>query len=87
MTVSELIEALRKMPPSADVAYIWDGAPRSCVEQVWLARGIDPYGDSESPMVMLYDCGPVYSGWARPEGAPSEKLDPYWRIPDVNLMG
>lgn len=73
MTVTELIEVLRGMPPDADVKHLWDGEPRSTIEHVWLAKGRS---------VVTSDYGEIcYSDEGRPIGAPDPDELPYWRSP------
>ena len=74
MKVRALIEALKSMPPDADVTHLWDGEPRTAVEIVYLARG---------GFVVTSDFDMVcYSEESRPKDAPTEKDDPYWQTPN-----
>jgi len=67
MTAEKLIEALKDMPPNAEVKHLWDGEPRTTIQNVWLSRDGD---------VVTSDFSQVcYSRGARPEKAPEET---YW---------
>lgn len=70
MKVSELIEALKTMPPDAEVHHLWDGALRTEINYVWLARN-GVVGTSDFEQV-------CYDDDERPAEAPS---DPYWHTP------
>lgn len=72
MNVGELIARLQAMPQDAQVGVVYDGAHHADVENVW------PTKDGR---VLLAGAAVVYSDWDRPEGAPSAKDDPYWRLP------
>ncbi len=73
MTVAELIAKLQTLPPEEEIYYVYDGAPRGDVAHVWLAR---------SGEAILAGAGEyVYSGDARPESAPTEEEDRYWKTP------
>ena len=75
MKVKELMAKLAAMPEDAEVRSIWDGAARSKVSAVYLAR---------SGTVMLAEAGDVvYGTEARPLDAPSREQDPYWEIPET----
>lgn len=70
-TVASLIAQLQAMPPDATVSYLWDGAPRSDANLVWLAR---------SGTVIIADYGDVcYDLEDRPTDAPDER---YWSAPE-----
>jgi len=70
MKVKELQDALSKMPPEAEVDYIWDGAARSTAEIVFLAR---------SGTVMIAELSqPVYYDDDRPASAPTEEQQADW---------
>ena len=72
MKVRELIEALKQMPPNADVYHIWDGEPRTEINVVYKDR---------TGRVMTADTNMVcYSTDARPKGAPTEEENPYWKV-------
>jgi hypothetical protein len=71
MTVIEIIEKLKEMPQDAECMYIWDGAARSEVAGVYLAR---------NGKVMFIDEDVVYDGEERPDYAPTEAEDPYWHF-------
>ncbi len=50
-TVAQLIAALQKMPPDAEVRYAWDSGLRSDAEYVWLTRsGIVGIGEEGEPV-------------------------------------
>lgn len=73
MKVSALIEALKLMPPDAEVFHLWDGEPRTEIEHVYLAR---------SGIVITADHDMVcYSGENRPEDAPTYYENAYWKTP------
>ena len=73
MTVKQLIAALETMPPDADVTHLWDGAPRTGIEHVWLAR---------AGFVVTSDYDEVcYDDDARPESAPTRAVERYWHSP------
>lgn len=74
MTVGQVIEALKKMPPDADVLHLWDGEARTSIEVIWLAK---------AGYVVTSDLEHVcYSTEARPEGAPDNKEAPDWYSSD-----
>jgi hypothetical protein len=63
MRVDQLIALLQAMPQDANVFNIWDGAPRTAPELVWLSRKGD---------VMLCDYRePVYEEGFQPIDVPS----------------
>lgn len=64
MKVKDLLLILREMPPDADVGYVWDGCMRSEAAHVWLA---------------ISDDDVVYNTEDRPENAPAESENAYWR--------
>lgn len=73
MTASELIDALKALPPEARVMSLWDGAARSCVCVAYLAQ---------SGAIVLADHGDVvYHNRDRPATAPDAGQDAYWRTP------
>ncbi len=75
MKVSELIEQLKGMPQDAKVSHVWDGASRTLIEHVWLAR---------SGEVCTADGGMVvYSDEDRSETAPTSKEKPYWKTQSI----
>lgn len=70
MTVGELVQALAAMPPDAKVACHWDGALRSHVHVIWLAKsGFVALGQADEA---------VYYDQDRPEGAPLSADNHYW---------
>jgi hypothetical protein len=70
MTVKALIEALKAMPPEAEVTMLWDGGSRADVAHVWLAR---------AGYVVAAGCSEmVYDDQERPASAPHDK---YWATP------
>jgi hypothetical protein len=72
--VCDLIAALSEMPPTAEVWHLWDGEARTQIEHVWLAR---------SGAVVTADNREVaYSTEDRPESAPTEEQDQYWKTPE-----
>lgn len=70
MIVKELIAELSKMPPDAKVGYVWDGAARSWVDNVWLARSGD--------VLLAYGGAEVYNTEDRPPSAPVSEDKRYW---------
>lgn len=74
MLVRELIEKLQAMPQDLPVGYVYDGAARGSADFVWQCRGMDE-------VLIATERDPVYSDCQRPEWAPSEKEDRYWRTP------
>lgn len=75
MKAKELIEILKTMPPEATVTHLWDGLARTNIEHVWLSRG---------GFVVTSDFGMVcYSNNERPQNAPTEESDPYWKSPNT----
>jgi hypothetical protein len=76
MTVVELIEKLKKMPPRARVFHIWDGEPRTGINIVYKSR---------CGAVMTADWGEVvYSTNARPKDAPTSEENKHWCLPDFS---
>lgn len=74
MTAKELMALLATMPPDARVWHLWDGALRTEIQHVWLAR---------SGVVATADDNHVcYDTDDRPAGTPDSKQDPYWSTPD-----
>lgn len=74
MKVKGLIKALSQMPQDAEVGHIWDGALRTSIEFVWLAKnGIVATCDFDKP---------VYSDSDRPKDAPTEKENSNWCSPE-----
>jgi hypothetical protein len=73
MNVAQLIERLKEMPQDAPVCHLWDGALRTSIEHVWLARG---------GSVATADFEQVcYDTEDRPEDAPTSEQDRYWESP------
>ncbi|WP_417832787.1 hypothetical protein [Terasakiella sp.] len=73
MTASELIEKLKQLPQDARVFHLWDGEPRTEINEIWL---------SKRGHIVTSDFSQVcYSTAARPVDAPDEKTAPYWRTP------
>ena len=71
MNVRQLIKELSKMPPSAEVMHLWDGATRSSIEHVWI---------SVSGYVVTADFDEVcYMEGDRPESV--SKGQRYWKTP------
>mgnify|MGYP000700415745 CR=1 FL=1 len=78
MNVKDLISALQKMPPDAPVWHIWDGAARSQIAHVWLAK---------SGHVMTIDQQQVvYDDQDRPASAPPSHETRYWQSPRCTGM-
>ena len=75
MTVGELIEKLREFEPNVEVMRAWDGAARSNVETVWLARG--------GYVVLAGYNDVIYHTEDRPPDAPTEEGETYWYTPDA----
>lgn len=68
MTCKDLIEKLQKLPQEAEVLFLYDGAARGEVEEVWLAQ----HGNR----IILSSTGePCYDGEDRPEGAKGARYD------------
>lgn len=64
MTIKQLIEILKTMPQDKELWHIWDGAPRSKIDHVYISKGGN---------VMSIEVGEaIYSDDDRPVGAPSE---------------
>lgn len=62
MIVKELIRQLKLMPAKSEVKHVWDGAARTTINHVWLAKSGD---------VMTADSGEsVYYAEERPVNAP-----------------
>ncbi len=77
ITVQGLIALLQTMPQDAVVDHLWDGAPRTRINLVWLSR---------SGHVITSDYDEVcYYDEARPKDAPSEKDEPHWTTPERPL--
>jgi hypothetical protein len=75
MNAIELIEALSRMPPHANVKHVWDGVSRTEIHHVWLSRdGEVMTADAEE---VVYDTGD------RPVDAPTMEEDLYWKTPRV----
>lgn len=73
MKVKDLICELKKMPPDAEMGYIWDGCSRGECNLVWLSRG---------GRAIICDYNEVvYDDEDRPLTAPTEKQDHFWRTP------
>ena len=71
MKVIDLIIELQKMPQDARVLHLWDGAPRTDIQIVYLAKNGD---------VITSDYGMVcYSDEDRPVDSPDEKEDRFWQ--------
>ena len=62
--------------PDLEVSHIWDGAARTSIEFVWVAKG-------GRPRIVTADCGEVvYSDVDRPISAPTVEEDACWRTPE-----
>ncbi len=73
MTVEELRVALESLPQEAEVGAVFDGGHRLDNLTVYLAQ---------SGAVLIGSRGDVvYDDDDRPEGAPLDKDEPYWKIP------
>ena len=70
MNVRVLISALSSMPLETKVVCVWDGEPRSDIDDLWLAK--DGY------VVLISKNESCYSDGARPKDAPTSKERPYW---------
>jgi hypothetical protein len=70
MKVKELIERLREMPQDARVLHLWDGAPKTEIQTIYLAKSGDVI-TSDYSMV-------CYRDEDRPVNAPTEEEDEYW---------
>jgi len=73
MKVKQLIEKLQEMPEDAKVLHLWDGAPRTGIEHVWLSKGGDVI-TADNDMV-------CYSTESRPINAPTSSESEYWHTP------
>lgn len=73
MNVSQLIEALKALPPDAEVGHLWDGRVRTKIQHVWLARN-GSVVTSDYEMV-------CYDGDQRPIDAPTEEQERHWYTP------
>lgn len=72
--VSELIEALKRMPADAKVSHIWDGNAYTQIKFIWLGRD----GEVKTSDYNQF----VYGDIDRPECAPLDKDDRYWSTPE-----
>lgn len=75
MIVSKLIEALKTMPPDAQVMHLWDGSARTQIQHVWLSKGGEVVTADEDEV--------CYIDSHRPVGSPNEIEQPYWTTPKV----
>lgn len=73
MKAAKLIDALRTMPPDAEVFHLWDGEARTVIEHVWLARDGNVL-TADNSMV-------CYSTETRPVDAPTSDENRYWQTP------
>ena len=56
--------------PDLEVHHVWDGAARTCIRVVWLAKG---------GFIATADSGEiVYDDEDRPMDAPTKEEDKYW---------
>lgn len=70
MKVGQLIAELNKMPPDAEVSHLWDGALRTSIEVVYLAKNGE---------VVTADYSQVcYRTEERPIAAPAADENKYW---------
>ncbi len=70
MNVSQLISALKDMPADVEVYHLWDGAPRTAINVVYLSKeGTCITSDYEEV---------CYGTMQRPLDAPTSAEDPYW---------
>jgi len=74
MKVSELIEALQKMPQDAYVWHLWDGEARTQVKHVWLSR--------KGRVITADDRMVCYTEGTRPSEAPTEEESRFWYTPE-----
>lgn len=58
------------MPQDAEMGHLWDGAVRSMVEGVYLAKSGNVVGAPKDE--------PAYYDEDRPKDAPTQKEDPYY---------
>ena len=80
MTVKELIQGLEDLPSDAQVRHLWDGAARTAIECVYLARSGDVITAEYEEL--------CYDDADRPIGAPTETEDRQWKTPgDPREMG
>ena len=70
MKVRDLIAQLSEQDLDAEVGIVFDGADRMDTVVLWKAR---------SGRVLLSDGDVVYHTEDRPNSAPSEEADKYWR--------
>ena len=71
MKVSDIIEKLKTLPQDAEMGHLWDGAVRSNVDCVYLAKSGMVVGAPEYQS--------AYYDEDRPKDAPSEDEDPYYK--------
>ena len=71
MKVKDIIKKLLDMPQDAEMGHLWDGAVRSHVDTIYLAKSGTVVGAPEGE--------PAYYDEDRPEKAPTHEEDPYWR--------
>lgn len=71
MKVKEIIKILETMPQEAEMGHLWDGAVRSHIDTVYLAKSGVVVGAPKGE--------PAYYDEDRPKDAPSEKQDGYWK--------
>jgi len=75
MTVSDLIQALKKMPKDAEVWHLWDGAARTRIEHVWFARG--------GYVVTADFAEPCHNDADRPAWAPTTHEEKHWESKQI----
>ena len=77
MKVQDLIEVLKTMPQDAYVLHLWDGAPRTAIEHVWLSR---------DGIVITADCGEhCHSEEDLPVGAVTDGPHRLWYTPTTPM--
>lgn len=66
------------MPQEAFVLHLWDGAPRTAIEHVWVSR---------DGIVITADCGErCYANEDRPHDAPTKDVDSVWYTPSEPMI-
>ena len=78
MKIKEIIKILKTMPQNAEMGHLWDGAVRSLVDGIYLAKsGLVVGAPAEHP---------AYYDEDRPKGAPTAEEDDNWapvKIDDI----
>jgi len=75
MKVSQLIEQLKGMPQNAVVSHVWDGASRTIIQHVWLARS--------GEVCTADSCMNVWCDEDRPVMGPTCKEESNWKTESI----